>query len=234
MNSQLNIQILTLFPEMFPGVLGFSIAGSALSRGLWSYNIINIRDFGIGLYQQVDDTPFGGGNGMVIRPDVLGRALDRAISNQNGKKNIYYLSPRGVPINNTIVDQILTEKDVILICGRYEGIDERVIEEYNTIEICVGDVVLSGGEPAAQLVLDACIRKIPGVLNNKDTLIEESFGNISNEVTLLEYPLYTKPRVWRDREVPETLLSGHHKQIKEWRYKKAIEETSKRRPEFIK
>jgi tRNA (guanine37-N1)-methyltransferase len=234
MKSNLNIEIVTLFPEMFPGYLAFSLAGNALVKGLWSYNIVNIRDFGIGFHKQVDDTQFGGGNGMVIRPDVLGPAIDQAIINQNGKKNIYYLSPRGIPINTNIIDQILKQKDIILICGRYEGIDERIIEEYNTVEICVGDVVLSGGEPAALLLLDACIRKVPGVLINQNTLVEESFGDISGGFTLLEYPLYTKPRTWKSREVPETLCSGHHKQIKEWRYNKAFEETKKRRPELLK
>jgi tRNA (guanine37-N1)-methyltransferase len=233
MNSKLNIEILTLFPEMFPGFLGFSLAGQGLSKGIWSYNIINIRDFGIGFHKQVDDTQFGGGDGMVIRADVLGPAIDKAISNQNGKKNIYYLSPRGIPINNKIIDQILIEKSIIMICGRYEGIDERIIGEYNVKEICVGDVVLSGGEPACQLVLDACIRKIPGILENQDSLIEESFGNISENMTLLEYPLYTKPRLWKSLEVPEVLLSGHHKQIKEWRLERAKEETKKRRPELL-
>jgi tRNA (guanine37-N1)-methyltransferase len=233
MSIYLNVEILTLFPEMFPGVLGFSLSGSALSKGLWSYNIVNIRDFGIGAHQQVDDTQFGGGSGMVIRPDVLGPAIEKSILNQKGKKNIYYLSPRGFPINNEVIDEILTKKDIILICGRYEGIDERVIEEYNAIEICVGDVVLSGGEPAAQLLLDACIRKVPGVLDNPHSLIEESFGNIADGLTLLEYPLYTKPRLWKSRQVPDVLLSGHHKQIGEWRSKQAFEETKKRRPELL-
>jgi tRNA (guanine37-N1)-methyltransferase len=234
MKSTLNIEILTLFPEMFPGTLGLSIIGNALKEGLWSYNIVNIRDFGIGPHKQVDDIPFGGGYGMVIRPDVLGEAIRKAISNQKDKSNIYYLSPRGKPISNYIIDEILEKKDIIMICGRYEGIDERIIEEYNPTEICVGDVVLSGGEPAAQLVLDACIRKIPGVLGNKNSLLEESFADISNDEILLEYPLYTRPRSWRSREVPNVLLSGNHKKINEWRYDRAIEETKKRRPELLK
>jgi tRNA (guanine37-N1)-methyltransferase len=234
MESKLNIEILTLFPEMFPGTLGFSLIGNALKRGLWSYNVINVRDFGIGMHKQVDDIPFGGGHGMVIRPDVLGGAIKKAIFNQKDKTNIYYLSPRGKPINNAIIDEIIEKKDIIMICGRYEGIDERIIEEYNPTEICVGDVVLSGGEPAAQLVLDACIRKIPGVLGNYDSLLEESFSDISEDDVLLEYPLYTRPRSWKSREVPNVLLSGNHKKISEWRYDRAIEETKKRRPELLK
>ena len=231
--SSFNIEILTLFPSMFPGTLGHSIIGKALEKSLWTYNIIDLRNFGIGIHKQVDDIPYGGGSGMVIRPDILGSAIDNAISNQGGKRNIYYLSPRGEPINNNLIDEILKKQDIILLCGRYEGIDERVIDEYNLTEICVGDVVLSGGEPAAQLLLDACIRKIPGVLGNQNSLLEESFNDSFNRI-LLEYPLYTRPRIWKSREVPSVLLNGNHKKIQDWRYDMSLEVTKNRRPELLK
>lgn len=221
--------ILSLFPEMFPGTLQYSLAGQALAKGLWSYDTINIRDFGISKHRNVDDEPYGGGNGLVMRPDVVGRALDSAI--KKNKADIYYMSPRGKPLTQGLVRQIAEKGSIIILCGRFEGIDERLIEEYNATEISLGDFVLSGGEIAAMAVLDACIRLIPGVLANQSTLVEESFSCIDG---LLEYPLYTRPAQWNDRLVPEVLLSGNHQKIKEWRAEQSQKITAERRPDLLK
>ena len=232
MKSNLHFKILTLFPEMFPGTLGFSLAGKALDKGLWSYEPINIRDYGIGKHKQVDDYPYGGGHGLVIKPDVIGNAI--RFNATTSHMPIYYMSPRGDPINNDIVDNIVNQSEVTIICGRYEGIDQRVIDEYNIKEVCVGDVVLSGGEPAAILMMDAIIRKIPGVLHNSNTLVEESFSKIFGEEELLEYPLYTKPQKWNKRAVPQILLSGNHAKIKEWKRSMSLDLTQKRRSDMLK
>jgi tRNA (guanine37-N1)-methyltransferase len=230
--SLFHANILTSFPEMFPGTLGLSLAGSALKNNIWSYDIINIRDFGLTKHKNIDDEPFGGGNGMVIRSDVLGNAIDATLEKHPNSK-IYYMSPRGIVLKQEHLREIVSHKNVIIICGRFEGIDERVIEEYDIQEISIGDFVLSGGELAAMVMLDACIRLIPGVLKNQETLSEESFCKIDQRETLLEYPLYTRPASWRGREVPEVLRSGNHKNIASWRLQKAREITAQRRPDLM-
>ena len=233
MNSDnFHVTILTIFPEMFPSALGYSLAGQALKKNLWSYEIINIRDFGVTRHHNVDDEPYGGGNGLVMRADVLSGALDKALS-KTPNADIYYMSPRGIPLKQSLVREIARSKNIIILCGRFEGIDERVIEEYNVTEISLGDFVLSGGEVAAVALLDACIRLIPGVLANQSTLIEESFSEIESNGLLLEYPLYTRPAIWRERCVPEVLLSGNHQDIKEWKKAEAVKITATRRPDLL-
>lgn len=223
--------ILTIFPEMFPGPLGYSLAGNALKKGIWDIDIIDIRDFGLTKHKNVDDEPYGGGSGMVMRADVLGAALDKAIE-ASGSNIIYYMSPRGKVLNQSLAGKIIEEKNIIILCGRFEGIDERVIHEYNVREISIGDFILSGGEIAAFAMLDACIRLLPGVLGNPKTLSEESFG--IGDSNLLEYPLYTRPEIWRGNKVPEVLLSGNHTKIEEWRKDQSREITKNRRPELLK
>ncbi len=232
MTNNFHATILTIFPEMFPSTLGYSLAGQALNKNLWSYEIINIRDFGVTKHHNVDDEPYGGGNGLVMRADVLSGALDKALS-KTPNADIYYMSPRGIPLKQSLVREIVCKKNIIILCGRFEGIDERVIEEYNVTEISLGDFVLSGGEVAAVALLDACIRLIPGVLANQSTLIEESFSEIESDGLLLEYPLYTRPAIWRERCVPEVLLSGNHQDIKEWKKAEAIKITATRRPDLL-
>ncbi|NRB10856.1 MAG: tRNA (guanosine(37)-N1)-methyltransferase TrmD [Rickettsiaceae bacterium] len=232
MTSNFHATILTLFPEAFPGSLGLSLAGKALRNNIWSYDVINIRDFGVGKHKKVDEVPCGGGNGLIMRPDVVGNALDYA-KKQKPNSHIYYPSPRGIPLNQQLVQEILAKKEVIILCGRFEGIDERVIEEYNVTEISIGDYILSGGEVAALAVLDCIIRLIPGVLVNSETLKEESF-EVRKDKILLEHPLYTKPIKWRNREVPEILLSGNHKEIDKWKEKQALKITEKVRPDLLK
>lgn len=216
--------ILTLFPEMFPGVLGASITGDALARRLWGCEAIDIRRYATDKHQTVDDTPFGGGAGMVMRPDIIDSALKHIAL--DGRPRIY-LSPHGQPFNQKLATDLASGEGVILLCGRYEGVDQRVIEANHLQEISLGDYVLSGGELAAQVVLDACVRLLPGVLGNPDTLSEESFTS-----GLLEYPHYTRPRVWQGLEVPAVLLSGHHAQIKQWRQEQAERITKQKRPDL--
>ena len=231
-NKIFTATILSLFPEMFPGPLGFSLAGQALQKNIWECNVIDIKKFGRTKHRNVDDEPYGGGNGLVMRADVLGDAIDEAKKN-SGSNKIYYMSPRGKAFNQGLAHEIINEKNIIILCGRFEGIDERVIDEYNAVEISMGDFVLSGGEIAAMAVLDSCVWLLPGVLNNRDTLEEESFS-LSGEIkNLLEYPLYTRPQTWRNREVPEILLSGDHAKIKAWRLKEAHQITSARRPDLL-
>ena len=216
--------ILTIFPEMFPSLLGQSLAGKALSDGLWQINPVNIRDFATDNYRSVDDAPFGGGAGMVMKPDVLGAALD---SVKDSSDKLIYLSPRGTPLTQSKVKELANLSEITLVCGRFEGIDERVITRYGLEEISIGDFVLSGGEPAAICLLDAVIRLIPDVLGSPDSLTEESFEN-----GLLEYPQYTHPRSWQGMEVPQVLLSGNHKEIAAWRKAQAEKTTKDRRPDL--
>lgn len=226
--------ILTIFPEMFPATLGHSLAGQALEEGIWGYDAINIRDFGVTQHKNVDDKPYGGGNGMVMRADVLGNAIDFA-HQKNKFKKIYYMSPRGKPLNQRVVHEIAAEKNIGIICGRFEGIDERIINEYNVEELSLGDFILSGGELAAMTLLDACIRVLPDVLVNQDTLKEESFCLQDKDGNpLLEYPLYTRPPEWKGHKVPDILVSGDHGKVEEWRYEKALEITRAKRPDLIK
>ena len=219
----MKINILTLYPEMFPGCLGYSLAGRALNENKWSMNVVNIRDFATDKYKSVDDTPFGGGAGMVMKPEVL----DKAIASVHEDEPIFYLSPRGKVFSQSMAHIFANMEKATFICGRFEGIDERIIEKYNIQEISIGDFVLSGGEPALLTMLDAVIRLIPSVMGNADSLSEESFAN-----GLLEYPQYTKPAVWQGKEVPEILLSGHHANIAKWRRQMSEEITKQRRPDL--
>lgn len=218
--------VLTLFPEMFPGPLGTSLSGQALDAGLWSLNTLQIRDFGLGKHRQVDDTPAGGGAGMVLRADVLGPALDHARA-EAPSAPLLYMSPRGKPLTQAYAHELSRGPGVTILAGRFEGIDERVIEEKGLIEVSIGDYVLSGGELAAMVLIDACVRLIPGVLGAADSLTHESF-----EQGLLEYPQYTKPRDWLGRGIPDVLLSGDHKKIDEWRRAQAHRITAERRPDL--
>lgn len=220
--------VLTLFPEMFPGPLGISLAGQALDAGIWSLDTIQIRDFSIGKHHQVDDSPTGGGAGMVLRADVLGPALDHARA-KNPDAPLIYLSPRGTPLTQAIAHDLASGPGVTLLAGRFEGIDERVIEHFDLREISTGDYVLSGGELAAMVVLDACVRLLPGVLGAPESLAHESF-----EQGLLEYPHYTKPREWQGRAIPDILLSGDHKKIEAWRQAQSERITAERRPDLLK
>ena len=219
----MKINILTLYPDMFPGFLGYSLAGKALADGKWSYQCINIRDYATDAYKSVDDTPFGGGAGMVMKAEVV----DAALNALKPSGMIYYLSPRGKTFNQQMAEQFAQTDELTFICGRFEGIDQRVLDKWNIQEISIGDFVLSGGEPALLTLLDATIRLIPTVMGNQDSLSEESFSN-----GLLEYPHYTKPAVWQNRSVPDVLLSGHHANIQKWRRQQSEEITKTNRPDL--
>jgi tRNA (guanine37-N1)-methyltransferase len=229
----MNFKIFTIFPEIFPGYLNYSIIGDALKKELWNFEAINIRDFATDNRKTVDDYPYGGGAGMVMKPDILASALDKNITKK--KTKIIYLSPRGKVFNQQMAIDLAKEGEIALICGRYEGIDQRVIDEYEMEEISMGDYVLSGGELPAMTLIDAVLRNVEGVMGGNDSLKEESFGNGEDSVyeKLLEYPHYTKPVNWRGKEVPEILLSGHHKKISDWRLEKAQEITQERRKDLI-
>jgi len=216
--------VLTLFPEMFPGPLGLSLAGKALNGGAWELKALDIRDFARDKHRSVDDTPFGGGAGMVLRPDVVDVAL-ASVEAIPGRR--VYLSPRGRRFDQALAAELAAEPGVVLLCGRYEGLDQRVIEARGLEEVSLGDFVLSGGEVAALALLDACVRLLPGVLGAADGLAEESFVG-----GLLEYPLYTQPRDWNGMAVPEVLLSGHHARIDAWRREQAEQITRERRPDL--
>ncbi len=219
--------ILTLFPEMFPGPLGLSLAGDALAKGLWSLEARNIREHGLGKHRTVDDTPAGGGAGMVLRADVLAAAIDAAPAGDPRPKLL--MSPRGKPLTQSRVRELAAGPGALIVCGRFEGVDERVIEGRGLEEVSIGDYVLSGGEIAALALLDACVRLIPGVMGAADSGSEESFEN-----DLLEYPHYTRPREWEGREIPEILLSGDHGKIARWRRAEAERLTGARRPDLLK
>ena len=217
--------ILTLFPDLYPGPLGSSILGEARKNGKWKLNITDLKQFAE-KNKRVDDTPFGGGPGMVIKPDVIDRAL---LSLKSNDFPIYYLSPRGVKLDNQISNSISKLNGITLLCGKYEGVDERVIKHYDMIEISIGDYILSGGDLAAMVLIDSVVRCLPNVLGNPLTLNEETFTNY-----LLEYPLYTQPREWKNYNVPDVLLSGDHKKIKNWKIKQSEDITMKRRPDLWK
>jgi len=217
--------VLTLFPEMFPGTLGHSVIGKALKVGLWGLTTINIRDFAQDKHKTVDEPPYGGGPGMVMRPDVLNEALETA-SLREGALEIY-LSPRGMPLTQDLVERLASSSSVTLLCGRYEGVDERLLVKRNMLEISLGDYVLSGGEVAAMVLIEAIVRLLPGVMGHKASGADESFQN-----GLLEYPQYTKPRLFQDLEVPEVLLEGHHQKIKDWRQQQSEILTQTRRPDL--
>ena len=213
--------VLTLFPEMFPGLLGHSLPGAALRDGKWALEARDIRDHAVDRHRSVDDTPYGGGAGMVMRADIVDAALEAA--NTAGRPEIY-LSPRGRRLDQAMAEELAAGDGVVLLCGRYEGLDERVIEARGMQEVSLGDFVLSGGEYAAMSLIDACVRLLPGVLGAAESLAEESF-----QTGLLEYPQYTRPAEWRDRTVPDVLLSGHHERIQHWRLTEAQRVTRERR-----
>lgn len=233
-NSFLKVKIFTIFPNLFPGPLSVSIIGDSLKNNIWNLEVIDIRNFAFDNRKTVDDAPYGGGAGMVMKADVLANAIDQNITDIKQTKFIY-LSPRGTPFNQKKAIELSTEKNLALICGRYEGIDQRVIDFYNMEEISIGDYVLSGGELPAMILLDAIVRNLPGVLGAEESLSEESFGDAKNSAynNLLEYPHYTKPQNWLGLEVPEILLSGHHKNIANWRLEQAKKITKERRPDLL-
>ena len=216
--------VVTLFPESFPGTLGMSICGKALDRGIWALKTLDIRDFAVDRHKTVDSSPYGGGPGMVLRPDVLDRTLE-AISDVPGRR--ICLSPRGRRFDQAFAKELAHEPGVVLVCGRYEGIDQRVIEAREMEEVSLGDFVLTGGEIAAQALLDATVRLLPGVIGSEQGLDEESF-----EDGLLEYPQYTQPKIWKGRSVPEVLLSGNHKKIAEWKKQQSELVTRSYRPDL--
>ncbi len=220
-------RVITLFPQAFPGVLGESLTGKALQHGLWALEPIDLRPFGEGKHRNVDDTPAGGGAGMVLRPDVMGRAIDSAMAGTPGDWPLLYLSPRGKRFDQAMARDLATKPGLTMICGRFEGMDQRVIDHYGIQEVSLGDFVLTGGEIAAQAMLDAVVRLIPGVLGNEASTEEESFSE-----GLLEHPQYTRPARWRDLDIPEVLMSGHHGRIAEWRRAQAEEITRTRRPDL--
>ena len=215
--------VLTLFPAMFPGTLGLSLAGRALEQATWSLDVHDIRDAATDKHRTVDDTPFGGGAGMVMRPDII----DRALGAVDDGRPMIVLTPRGAPLKQSMIRDLAAGSGVVLLCGRYEGFDQRVIEARNLTELSIGDYVLSGGEPAAMVLLDACIRLLPGVMGAAASADEESFAD-----HLLEYPHYTRPAEWQGRPVPETLLSGNHAAIAAWRRQQAEAMTRTRRPDL--
>ena len=217
-------RIFTLYPEFFPGPLGKGLYGKALAEKIWKLETINIRDYATDKHKTVDDTTYGGGSGMLIKPDVLANSLDK---NLKTKEKIIYLSPKGKLFNQEMAKKISNEETVNLICGHFEGVDQRVIESRNIEEVSIGDFILSGGESAAFVMLDAIIRLLPGVLGNETSTEEESFEN-----GLLEYPQYTKPQIWEEKTVPDVLLSGDHAKIKDWRLSQSEAITRDRRPDL--
>ena len=217
-------RVFTLYPELFPGPLGSGLYKKALEKKLWSLEIVNIRDSAQDKHKTVDDTPFGGGSGMIMRADVMAKSLDKNISNKN--EPIIYLSPKGKKLDQTYAKKI-TNKNVNIICGHFEGIDQRLLETRNIEEVSIGDFVLSGGEIGAFVLIDTIVRLIPGVLGNSDSLSEETF-----EKDLLEYPQYTKPQKWEEKEVPNVLLGGDHAKIKDWRLAQSEDITRRRRPDL--
>ena len=218
------VRVFTLYPDLFPGPLANGIYKKALENKIWSLEVINIRDYAKDKHKTVDDTPFGGGSGMVIRADVLADALDKNILDK--KETTIYLTPKGEKFSQTLAKKIFTN-NLNIICGHFEGIDERVLETRNIKQISIGDYVLSGGEIGAFVIIDSTVRLLPGVLGNVDSLSEESF-----EKHLLEYPQYTKPQKWEEKEVPDVLLSGDHKKIKDWRLGQSEDITRRRRPDL--
>lgn len=222
-------RVLTLFPEAFPGTLGAGLTGRALAGELWSLDLLDIRDFAHDRHRTVDDTPAGGGAGMVMRPDIVAAAMDAAQARvpEGARWPVLYLSPRGRPLDQARVRELAAGTGLTLLCGRYEGVDQRVLDARGVEEVSVGDYVLTGGEPAAMVLLDAVIRLRPGVLGNAASVEEESFAGDS-----LEHPQYTRPAVWEGHAIPEVLLSGHHARIAEWRQRQAMALTQERRPDL--
>lgn len=229
----LDVKILTAYPKMFPGTLNHSLIGSALKEKKWTLEVINLHNFGYDNTKSIDDEPFGGGPGMIIRADVVEKALLSIEYPNNIKRKLIYLTPSGKPLKQSNLLEFSRFDQLIILCGRFEGVDQRAINVLDFSEISIGDYILMGGETAAQVLVEGCIRLLPGVLGQPKSLLEESFSN-----DLLEYPHYTRPKVWRDtnnnnHEIPEVLISGHHEKIKEWRLKKSIERTKIIRPDLL-
>lgn len=220
-------RIITLFPGAFPGVLGESLTGKALKDGKWQLETTDLRIFGDGKHRNVDDTPAGGGAGMVLRPDVLGKAIDHTMRQARGRNPLVYLSPRGKRFDQAMARQWSQYDGITLLCGRFEGVDQRVLDHYDIQEVSLGDFVLTGGEIAAQAMIDATVRLLPSVLGNAESIEDESHSN-----GLLEHPQYTRPAEWMGREIPEVLMSGHHGKIAEWRQKMSEDITKDRRPDL--
>ena len=217
-------RIFTLYPDYFPGPLGKGLYGKAMEKKIWDIETVNIRDYTADKHKTVDDTPYGGGLGMLIKPDVLAKALDEKLK---ANEKIYYLSPKGKLFDQKLAKEISKEKKINLICGHFEGVDQRVIDSRNIVELSIGDFILSGGESAAFVVMDAILRLIPGVIGNDNSIDEETFEN-----GLLEYPQYTKPQIWEKKSVPDVLLSGDHAKIKDWRLSQSEAITRDRRPDL--
>ena len=229
LSSLWTADVITLYPNAFPGVLSESILGKSLEKKKWALEIVNLRDFGIGSHKKVDDTPAGGGAGLVLRADVIAPALEKSISSSPKGRPLVYMSPRGKRFDQTLAKKWAEAPGVIILCGRFEGIDERILEHYDIEEISLGDFVMTGGEIAAQAMIDATVRLLPTVLGNPDSPLDESHSS-----GLLEYPQYTKPAEWKGQKIPETLLSGHHENIAKWRMDQAKTKTQKHRPDLWK
>ena len=217
-------RIFTLYPDYFPGPLGKGLYGKAMEKKIWDIETVNIRDYTADKHKTVDDTPYGGGLGMLIKPDVLAKALDEKLK---ANEKIYYLSPKGKLFDQKLAKELSKEKKINLICGHFEGVDQRVIDSRNIIELSIGDFILSGGESAAVVVIDTILRLVPGVIGNNNSIQEETFEN-----GLLEYPQYTKPQIWEKKSVPDVLLSGDHAKIKDWRLSQSEAITRDRRPDL--
>tara|TARA_Y100000590_G_C15664774_1_gene994027 strand:+ start:593 stop:1315 length:723 start_codon:yes stop_codon:yes gene_type:complete len=229
----LSVKIITAYPEMFPGVLGHSVIGKALSEKKWNLEIINLHNFGFDDRGSIDDSPFGGGPGMILRADVVEKAIIFATKNLKSEYKLIYLSPSGKPLKQGYLKKLSKFSEIVILCGKFEGVDYRAIEVLGFDEISIGDYILSGGEVAAQVLLEGCIRMLPGVLGQPESILEESFSK-----NLLEHPQYTRPQVWVDvhknrHNVPDILLSGHHEKIKDWRKASSFKKTKKIRPDLI-
>lgn len=220
-------KVITLFPTAFPGVLGESLTGKALKEGLWQLETIDLRQFGVGKHRNVDDTPAGGGAGMVLRADVAGNAIETAQAGVQGNWPLIYLSPRGAPMTQVMMQNLARADGVTLLCGRFEGVDERVLQHYGIQEVSLGDFVMTGGEIAAQALIDATVRLIPNVIGNSESTVDESFS-----AGLLEHPQYTRPAEWKGHVIPEVLMSGHHGKIAQWRQDQSETITRTRRPDL--
>ena len=223
------VDVITLYPNSFPGGLSESIIGSSLEKQKWALETVNLRHFGIGPHKKVDDTPAGGGAGLVLRADVIEPALEKAISNSPKGRPLVYMSPRGKRFDQKTAQKWAAGPGIIILCGRFEGIDERILKRYDIEEISLGDFVMTGGEIAAQAMIDATVRLLPNVLGNPESMIDESHSR-----GLLEYPQYTKPAEWKDQKIPDILLSGHHQNIAKWRMDQAKTKTQKHRPDLWK